>query len=479
MEQYDLIVLGAGPVGENVADYAVRHGLSAAIVEHDAVGGDCSYRACIPSKALIRPGEALSAARSLSGAAQAMTGTLDAHAVLERRDGFISRTDSGAFNDSGQANWLSDIGVELIRGRGRIVGPRRVDVESPTVTRSLSARHAVAVCTGSDPLLPPVPGLADVEAWTADDATTSEEIPESLAILGGGAVASEMATAYAQLGSSVTVIARSGLLSSHEDFAGDAVETGLAELGCTVRRGTVASVRRADHGVELSVDSGPQVVAERVLLATGRRPRTSGIGMDAVGLDDGAWIDVDDSLRARDVPDGWLYAVGDVNGRALLTHQGKYQARAAAAAIAARARGDDPEVSRWSDAAASADHRAVPSMVFSRPQVAQVGLTAEQARKGTHPVRVVDVDLGSVAGAVLHADGYRGTLRAVVDAERGVLCGATIVGADVAEMLHAATIMVAAEVPLTRLWHAVPAFPTMSEAWLRVLERLRAGEASS
>lgn len=473
MDHYDLIVIGAGPVGENVADYAVRQGLTAAIVEHDAVGGDCSYRACIPSKALIRPGEALSGARSIAGAAEAVTGTIGVSDVLERRDRFISRTETGGIDDSGQAHWLANIGVELVRGHGKLVGVRRVEVNSSSGTRTLSARHAVAVCTGSDPQIPPIPGLPSVDVWTADDATTSEQIPVSLAVVGGGAVAAEMATAYAQLGSHVTVIARSGLLSTHDSFVSEAVQAGLMELGCTVRRGTVTRARDAEDGVELTTDTDETVIAEKVLIATGRRPRTSHIGVESLGLDEGAWIDVDDSMRAQDVADGWLYAVGDVNGRSLLTHQGKYQARAAASAIAARAKGDDPDMSQWSDAVASADSAAVPSMVFSSPQVAHVGLTAKQAQAGRHAVRVIDIDLGTIAGAVLHADDYRGTLRAIVDMERNVVCGATVVGADVAEMLHAATVMVAAEVPLSRLWHAVPAFPTMSEAWLRVLERLR------
>ncbi|PFG30908.1 dihydrolipoyl dehydrogenase family protein [Paramicrobacterium agarici] len=471
MSEYDVVVIGAGPVGENVADYATQAGLSCVIVEQEKVGGECSYRACIPSKALLRPGAARAGALAVDGAAQSVVRGLDVAAVLARRDSFTGKGD-----DSGQVSWLEDAGIALVRGSGRLTGERTVEVTAVETT-TLTARVAVAVCTGSVANVPDLPGIDDVEIWTSRDATVAEEVPDSLAIVGGGVVAAELATAFTSLGSNVTVIARSGLLTGHEPFAGDAVAKRLRSAGADVRIADVEALSRTERGAMLQLSTGETVTADRVLMATGRNPGTSDLGFDAVGLTPGDWIDVDETMLVKDVPGDWLYAAGDVNHRALLTHQGKYQARAAAAAIAARASGDVPDTRPWSETTATADHDAVPSVVFSSPQVASVGMTDAAARKAGRSVRTIDIDLGSVAGAALHADGYEGTLRAVIDTERHIVLGATLVGDDVAEMLHAATIAVVGEVPLHRLWHAVPAFPTMSEAWLRVLEKARQAEA--
>ncbi|MCW4458398.1 NAD(P)/FAD-dependent oxidoreductase [Microbacterium sp. MPKO10] len=473
MSEYDVVVIGAGPVGENVADYVVQAGLTCVIVEREKVGGECSYRACIPSKALLRPGVARQAALDVDGAAQAVTRGLDVAAVLARRDSFTGRGD-----DSGQVSWLADAGIDLVRGAGRLVGKRTVEVTSAGGTTTLEAGVAVAVCTGSDARIPEIPGLDELEVWTSRDATVTEEIPGSLTIVGGGVVASELATAFAALGSSVTVVARNGLLSGHEPLAGDAVTARLRHSGVTVLTADVQSAAATQDGAELTLSTGETVTADRVLIATGRAPGTRDLGLETVGLTPGDWIDVDDTMLATEASADWLYAVGDVNKRAQLTHQGKYQARAAAAAIVARAAGDVPDSRNWAPAAATADHAAVPSVVFSSPQVASVGITSQAAQDAGVTTRTIDIDLGSTAGGALHADGYEGTFRAVIDLERDVLIGATFVGDDVAEMLHAATIAVVGEVPLHRLWHAVPVFPTMSEAWLRVLEALRQPENS-
>ncbi|MCP2031776.1 dihydrolipoamide dehydrogenase [Okibacterium sp. HSC-33S16] len=471
--QYDLIVLGAGPVGENVADYATQASLKCVIVESELVGGDCSFWACIPSKALLRPPSARDAARRVAGAREAVTGPLDVAAVLARRDEFVSNWD-----DAGSLPWLEGAGIDLVRGHGRLAGERRVEVttaDGDTVV--LTARHAVAVCTGSAALIPNIPGLADANPWTSRDATSVKDVPASLAIIGGGVVAAEMATAFVALGSEVTVIARSGLLAGLEDIAGDAVTKRLRADGATVLHGSPVGVSRGGAGdVTIELDSGETVTATEVLVATGRTPRSADIGLERIGLTPGEWLTVDDSLRVDGVDGGWLYAAGDVNHRALLTHQGKYQGRAAGMAIAARVTAPTTEADPWSDLAASADHERVPSVVFSEPQVASIGLTADAAAKAGYRTRVVDYDLGAVSGSGLHADGYEGAARMVVDEDRGVALGVTFVGADVAELLHAATIAVVGEVPLSRLWHAVPAFPTMSEIWLRLLETYRAGE---
>jgi pyruvate/2-oxoglutarate dehydrogenase complex dihydrolipoamide dehydrogenase (E3) component len=471
--QYDLIVLGAGPVGENVADYATKAGLKCVIVESELVGGDCSFWACIPSKALLRPPSARDAARRVGGAREAVTGPLDVAAVLARRDYFVSDWD-----DASSLPWLESAGIDLVRGHGRLAGERRVEVtthDGDTVV--LEATHAVAVCTGSDALIPNIPGLADVQPWTSRDATSVKDVPPSLAIIGGGVVAAEMATAFVALGSTVTVIARSGLLAGLEDIAGEAVTKRLRADGATILVDSPVQVSRSDSGeVTIELDSGETVTAAQVLVATGRTPRTRDIGLETVGLRSGDWISVDDSLRVSGVNGGWLYAAGDVNHRVLLTHQGKYQGRAAGQAIAARVTAPETEAEPWGDLAASADHERVPSVIFSEPQVASVGLTAEAATNAGYRTRVVDYDLGAVSGSGLHSDGYEGAARMVVDEDRGVALGVTFVGADVAELLHAATIAVVGEVHLSRLWHAVPAFPTMSEIWLRLLETYRAGE---
>ncbi|WP_210508657.1 NAD(P)/FAD-dependent oxidoreductase [Naasia sp. SYSU D00057] len=467
---YDLIVIGAGPVGENVADYAQKRGLSAVIVESELVGGECSYWACIPSKAMLRPGFALDGARRVAGAAEAVTGTLDAAAVLRRRDSFVHDWDDGS-----QVDWLKGAGIDLVRGHGRITGVRTVEVTTPDgATVELVATAAVAVATGSAALLPDVPGLLETDPWTSREATEAKSVPRSLAILGGGTVGAEMATAYTALGSEVTLLARSTVLSALEPFAGELVTDQLRSAGATVKTG-VSAVRaeRTASGVTLELDDGTSVTADELLVATGRRPRTDDLGLGSVGLEDGSWLDVDDTLLVRagtNDGDPWLYATGDVNRRALLTHQGKYQGRAAGEAIAARARGRRIDDGRFGLHVASADDGAVPQVTFTDPEVASVGRTEKSAREAGLPVRVVDYDLGAVAGSSLAADGYTGRARLVVDAEREVVLGATFAGQDVAELLHSATIAVVGEVPLRRLWHAVPSYPTISEVWLRLLE---------
>jgi len=463
-DEYDLIVLGGGPVGENVADRAVQGGLTAVIVEAELVGGECSYWACMPSKALLRSPQALRAARQVGGAAEAITGDLDVRAVLDRRDSFTSHR-----QDDGQVAWLESAGIDLVRGHGRLSGERKVAVTLPDGrVRTLTARHAVAISTGSDAAIPPIPGLHEANPWTSREATSAEEIPASLVVIGGGVVAVEMATAYASLGAEVTVLARSGLLGSVEPFAGELVAEGLRGLGVDVRTGVVTkSVSRDADGVTVTTDSG-DVRAAEILVATGRVPRSGDIGLETVGLAAGRYIRTDDTLQVPGVD--WLYAVGDVNGRVLLTHQGKYQARGAGDVIAARAKGEPVDDDRWGRHVATADHAAVPQVVFGEPEIAAVGLTEAAAREAGHRVRAVEVEFSSVAGASLHADGYRGRAHMVVDEERQVLLGVTMVGSDVAELVHAATIAVVGEVPLARLWHAVPSYPTMSEVWLRLLE---------
>ncbi|MER5308435.1 NAD(P)/FAD-dependent oxidoreductase [Streptomyces sp. NPDC002773] len=470
--EYDVVVLGAGPVGENVVDRVRAAGLSAAIVESELIGGECSYWACMPSKALLRPAIARSDARKVAGLRESVYGPLDALDVLAHRDEVV-----GHWKDDGQVGWLDSIGVRVFRGHGRLLGPRRVGVTGPEGERHvLAARHAVAVCTGSRAVLPELPGLPGARPWTSREATSADRVPERLAVVGGGVVGVEMATAWQALGAKVTMLVRGGgLLPRMEPFVGEHVAAALASRGADIRTGAAVSAVVRDGGtgpVTVVLEGGDHVEADEVLFATGRAPRTEDIGLEAVGLKPGSWLDVDDSLKVTG--SDWLYAVGDVNHRALLTHQGKYQARIAGAAIAARARGTEPlDEGSWGAHAATADHAAVPQVVFSDPEAAAVGLSLAEAEQAGYRVRAVDLDMGQVAGAGLYAQGYRGHARMVVDLDREVVLGVSFVGPGIGELIHSATVAVVGEVPIARLWHAVPSYPTLSEAWLRLLEAYR------
>ncbi|MGW0315908.1 dihydrolipoyl dehydrogenase family protein [Streptomyces flavidovirens] len=470
--EYDVVVVGAGPVGENVADRARAAGLTTAVVENELIGGECSYWACMPSKALLRPVTARADARRVPGLRQSVRGPLDVAEVFAHRDYYASN-----WKDDGQVSWLESIGVDIHRGRGRLAGPGTVAVEAPSGERyTLTARHAVAVCTGSRAVVPDLPGAAGANPWTSREATSSGKVPGRLVVVGGGVVAVEMATAWQALGSRVTVLVRGkGLLAKMEPFAGELIAEALTEAGATVRTGTsVAAVERREGGsgpVTVVLDGGERIEADEILFATGRAPRTDDIGLDTVGLKPGSWLKVDETCRVEG--NDWLYAVGDVNHRALMTHEGKYQARVAGAAIAARAKGEPLDTARWGAHSATADHAAVPQVVFTDPEAAAVGLTLAQAEAAGHRVRAVDYDMASVSGSGLYADGYRGRARMVVDLDRETVLGATFVGPGVAELLHSATVAVAGEVPIPRLWHAVPAYPTISEVWLRLLETYR------
>lgn len=448
---FDVVIMGAGAVAENVADRIVQGGLSAVVIENELVGGDCSYWACMPSKALIRSGMALRAAKRLAGSREAVTGELDVAAVLARRNSFTHDWD-----DESQVGWLEHTGIALVRGHGRLSAAREVTVTASDGTITvLTAKHAVVVCTGSDPMLPDIPGLRDAEPWTPREATSAQEAPASLVIIGGGVVAVEMATAYVSFGTTVTILTRSGLLQGQEDFAGDLVAASLRELGVDIRKAAPTAVEKTAAGFAITVD-GEVLEAEKLLVATGRVPRSSDIGMEIAGLTPGDWITVDDTLKV--IGSDWLYAAGDINHRALLTHQGKYQARICGDVILGKT------ITAW------ADHVAVPGVVFTDPQIGSVGLTEAKAVERGLDVRTVRYETGHVAAASARGTHTVGTSQLVIDRARNVVVGATFVGPEIGELVHAATIAIVGEVTLDRLWHAVPAFPTMSELWLRLLE---------
>ena len=450
--EFDAIVIGAGPAGEVAAGrLAKRGGKQVALVERNLVGGECSFYACMPSKALLRPAELLNEVRRVPGAAQAVTGPLDVQAVLDRRDEVIHDLD-----DSAQLPWLEDRGIELFRGSARLEGERRVQVGDDLLT----AREAVVLAVGTTAVMPPIPGLAEAGAWSNRQITTAKTVPASLVILGGGVVGVEMAQAWASLGAKVTVIEGADrLLEREEPFAAELVADGLRQLGVVLRIGVKASkVSRHDDVITVELEDGSSASGERLLVAVGRKPLTAGLGLESVGLKGGDWISVDDQLRVADQP--WLYAVGDVNRRSLLTHAGKYQARIAADVIIGEA-----------GARAVVDGPGTPQVVFTDPQVAAVGMTLAAALEVGIKAVAIDLDTGGSAGGSFIGHGAPGTSRFVVDTEREVLVGVTFVGPEVGEWVQAASIAVVGQVPLSTLAHVIAPFPTRNELWLYFLEK--------
>lgn len=455
-EQFDVIVLGAGPAGEVAAGRLADAGLEVALVERHLVGGECSFYGCMPSKALLRPAQALAEARRIPGAAEAVTGTVDAAAVLARRDEVIHDLD-----DSVQLSWIEERGITLVRGTAALDGEKAVLLEDG---RRLTARTAVVLAVGSRAALPPIDGLEGAVPWTNREITTAKAVPASIIVIGGGPIGAEMAQAWQTLGAEVTLLeVAERLLLKEEPFASAEVTEATEALGVTVRTGVRILRVERDGGagpvrVMLEGDDGAVEAAELVV-AAGRHVPLDDLGLVTVGVkpDAGGFVTVEDTMRVpgRD----WLYAIGDMNGRALLTHMGKYQARIAADDILGR-----PTTLRL-------DGGRSPRVTFTEPQVAAVGLTLADALAAGVQARAVDVTTSGNAGGSFYGRGAPGTARLVIDDGRGLVVGATITGADVQDFLQAATIAVVGEVPLDTLWHAVPAFPTRSEIWLRLLEK--------
>jgi pyruvate/2-oxoglutarate dehydrogenase complex dihydrolipoamide dehydrogenase (E3) component len=454
-DEFDVVVVGAGPAGEVLAGRVASGGLSTALVERELVGGECSFYACMPSKALLRAPQLLREVERVPGAAEAVTGELDVESLFRRRDEVIHDLD-----DSEQIPWVNDQGIELVRGEARLTSPSTIDVGG----RELKVRKAIVLATGSRALMPPIDGLAEVAAWSNREITTASEVPDHLIVLGGGVVGCEMGQAWRAIGSAVTIVeGEDRLLPPEEPFASREVADAFAEQGVDIRAGRkVTSAERDGDGIVAGLDDGSIVRGSHLLIAVGRKPNSDELGLESVGLEGGGYVEVDDYMRIQGADEDGpaLYAIGDVNGRALLTHMGKYQARVAGDHILGR-----------DSRAAFADLGVSPRVTFTDPQVAAVGLTEANAREKGMDVATVDATTAGNAGASFHGRNTAGTSRLVIDESRRVIVGATFVGFETAEMIHAATIAMIGEVPIETLAHAVPAFPTRSELWLKLLEK--------
>ncbi len=453
VRQCDVVVIGTGPGGEALATRLAREGLEVVAVESRLVGGECPYWGCIPSKMLIRAANALAEVRRVPELAGAATVEPD-FAVVARR---IREQATDHWDDTVAADRLTDAGVTLVRGHGRIVAERTVEVEGADGTRSrFDARRAVVLNPGTRPSVPPIEGLADTPLWTNREALETETLPASLAVIGGGPIGLELAQAFARFGSEVTVLEVGPRILGPEDPEASEVLTDVLRAeGVTVL--TDVKIERVDHGVSEGGDDGftvtladGAVTAERLLVAAGRRHNIDDIGLDSIGVEAGRSLTVDETGRVEGDASDWLLAIGDVVGRGAFTHVSMYQAQRAGDAILGR------EVPDYDDT--------FPRATFTDPEVGGVGLTEKQARDRGIDVRIGVAPLGESSRGFVHGPGHEGVVKVVVDAARGVLVGATFVGPAGGESVSGLGVAVRAEVPVATLRNSIYAYPTFWRA---------------
>ena len=444
-ENFDAIVIGAGPAGEVAASRLLKQGLRIALVERELVGGECGYWACIPSKTLLRAPEAQAEAGRTAGLDEP---AIHWQEIVKYRDYMIRDLD-----DSGAVAGYAKSGVTVVKGEARIKAPGTITVDD----RQLSAER-IAIATGSEAVIPRIEGLEEAGYWTNREATTLTEVPKDVIVLGGGPVGIELGQMLRRYGADVTIVQGANRLIDREDpRVSELIAEALQADGIELRLGQHATAVTLDgerRTVEL--DSGESVQAERLIVATGRRPRAEHLGLEALGVElgDRGEIPIDERCR---VADG-IWAIGDVTGVSLFTHVGKYQARIACADIAGRP--------------ARADYRAVPRVVFSDPEIAAVGLTAAQAAERGIQARQASADLISVARTETYGEGISGEVGVLADVERRILVGAWAVGPLASEWIHQAVLAVKAEISIDVLSDTIAQFPTFTEAYLPALESL-------